>query len=563
MDDVAALPRPRKVFVLGHDATLDVEAVASRVVVEGAELVLVSLGHPAAPMQSVIVADALRLADELRLWLDAVLVTGPEQIRELLRDGDEVTILASGAERRRIARAVGRKVSGNGARPSRTSDAPARSHSARTDRALDGPPHVAPPVDRTSVALVAEAPAPERRAQNGEVSRPDEALSVPAASESVEALAGHEVVQPVLDTVWTREQAEARKNASLRVYLGAAPGVGKTFAMLSEGQRRRSRGTDVVVGMVQTYDRPRTIEMLQGLEVLPPRKIDYRGTTFEEMDTEALIGRHSDVGLIDELAHTNIPGSPRAKRWEDVMEVLAEGITVITTLNVQHLASVNDVVAEVTGIRQQETVPDWVLDLADDVELVDMSPKALQRRMMHGNVYPDPRKAELALRRFFTTDNLTALRELALMRVANRVDDALLAGWSKARAPETRERVLVCVSREDLSDALVRRGGRIAQGSRGDLLVVHVETGERHADEEWIHRVQQLVSDLGGEFQILEADDPVEAVLSFAYQQHVTQILVGESLRSRWQELLRGSFVNRLIQKASNVDVHVIARRER
>jgi two-component system sensor histidine kinase KdpD len=296
---------------------------------------------------------------------------------------------------------------------------------------------------------------------------------------------------------------------------------------------------------------------------VPPRALEYRGATFEELDTERLIERRPEVALIDELAHTNIPGSRRAKRWEDVLDILAEGITVITTLNVQHLASVNDVVAEVTGIRQQETVPDWILDLADDVELVDMSPRALQRRMMHGNVYPDPRKAELALQRFFTTENLTALRELALMRVANRVDDALLAQWSKARTPETRERVLVCVSRPGISEDLIRRGCRIAQRTGGDLLVVHVASGEKPPDPEWLGQIQRLASDTGAEFQTLDADDPVEAVLSFAYQQHVTQILVGESLRSRWQELVRGSFVNRLIQRASNVDIHVIARRER
>jgi two-component system sensor histidine kinase KdpD len=346
------------------------------------------------------------------------------------------------------------------------------------------------------------------------------------------------------------------------VYLGAAPGVGKTYAMLSEGQRRKGRGTDVVVAVVQTYGRPRTIEMLEGLEVVPPRLMTYRGATFEEMDTTALIERRPEVALVDELAHTNIPGSRRAKRWEDVFDILAEGIEVITTLNVQHLASVNDLVVQVTGIRQQETVPDWILDAADDVELVDISPHALQRRMIHGNVYPDPRKAELALRRFFTTENLTALRELALMRVANQVDESLLARWSKSTVPETRERVLVCVSRPGISEYLVQRGGRIARRAQGDLLVIHVIEDERGGDRAWFEDIRRLTQDLGGEFQVLEAEDPVEGVLSFAYRQHVTQIVVGESLRSRWQEIVRGSFVTRLIRKASNVDIHVIGRRE-
>jgi two-component system, OmpR family, sensor histidine kinase KdpD len=383
------------------------------------------------------------------------------------------------------------------------------------------------------------------------------------ASKSVEALAGRKIPQPVLDTVWTQEDAKARKRARLSVYLGAAPGVGKTYAMLGEGQRAEARGTDVVVGVVQSYGRPRTAEMLDGLEVIPPHLLTYQGLTFEEMDVEALIKRHPERALIDELAHTNVPGSRRAKRWEDVFDVLAEGIAVITTVNVQHLASLNDLVARITGIRQQETVPDWVLDLADQVELVDMSPYALQRRMVHGNVYPNPGKAELALQKFFTIENLTGLRELALMRVANQVDEEVLRRWSKQGSPETRERILVCVSRPGVSEELIRRGCRIAYRTQGDLIVVHVATGERGPDSQWLGQVQRLVQDLGGEFRVLEAEDPVNGVLSFAYQQHVTQILVGESLRPRWQELLRGSFVNRLIRKASHIDVHVLARKER
>ncbi len=388
-------------------------------------------------------------------------------------------------------------------------------------------------------------------------------LQTETGGESVEALSGKEVPEPVIAPAWTREQAIAAKRAPLRVYLGAAPGVGKTFAMLSEAHRRVERGTRVVVGWAETYGRPKTIELLEDLEVVPPRRIAYRGRPFDEMDTQEVIARHPEVALVDELAHTNIPGSRRAKRWEDAVDVLAEGIEVITTVNVQHVESLNDVVAEVTGVRQRETVPDWVVDLADQVELVDMSPHALQRRMVHGNIYPDSRKAELALQRFFTTENLTALRELALMRVANQVDDALLKRWSKSNVPETRERVLVCVSRPGFAEDLVRRGARIAQRARGDLLVVHVREGDDPADREWLEQMDQLARDLGGMFEVLDADDASEAVLGFAYRQFVTQIVAGEPLRSRWRELVRGSFVNRLIRQASNVDIHVIARRER
>ena len=217
----------------------------------------------------------------------------------------------------------------------------------------------------------------------------EERRGLSVESESVEALTGRDVVEPTVETVWTQEEAHRRKAAPLRMYLGAAPGVGKTYAMLSEGHRRLERGTDVVVGFVATYGRKQTIAMLEGLEVLPMQLLKYRGREFEEMDVDALTERKPQVALIDELAHTNIPGAKRAKRWEDVVDTLAAGIEVITTINIQHLESLNDVISNVTGIRQQETVPDWLFELADQVELVDMSPHALRRRIAHGNVYPD------------------------------------------------------------------------------------------------------------------------------------------------------------------------------
>jgi two-component system sensor histidine kinase KdpD len=300
--------------------------------------------------------------------------------------------------------------------------------------------------------------------------------------------------------------------------------------------------------------------MLEGLEIVPPRRMVYRDRTFEELDLEGVLGRHPEVALVDELAHTNVPGSTHAKRWEDAIDLLAAGVEVITTVNIQHLESLNDVVAELTGVRQRETVPDWVVDLADQVELVDMSPHALRRRMLHGNVYPDARKAELALQRFFTTDNLTALRELALMRVANQVDETLLSRWSKARVPETRERVLVCVSQTDLWEDLVRRGARIAQRARGDFLVVHVRGRDDEELRTWLGDLDRLVRDLGGELEVIDADDIADGVLGLAYRQFVTQLVIGKPLRSRWQELLHGSFVNRVIRRADNIDVHIIAR---
>jgi two-component system sensor histidine kinase KdpD len=392
------------------------------------------------------------------------------------------------------------------------------------------------------------------------MSSPPDGLSL--ETESIEALAGRDVLEPAVAPSWTPEEARRRKSAPLRMYLGAAPGVGKTYAMLSEGRRRLDRGTDVVVGFVATYGRKQTIAMLEGLEIVPMQVLAYRDRRFEEMDVDAVIERAPRVALVDELAHTNIPGARHGKRWEDVIEILAAGIEVITTINIQHLESLNDVIATVTGIRQQETIPDWLFDLADQVELVDMSPHALRRRLAHGNVYPDPRKTELALQRFFTVENLTALRELALLKVANQVDESLLDRWTReGAAPDVRERVLVCVARPgELSDTLVRRGARVAQRARGDLIVLHVREGIGASDPGWLEHVEELVRDLGGSFDVIDSESPVEAVLGYAYRQSVTQIVVGESERSRWKELVKGSFVTRLIRAASNLDIHVMRR---
>lgn len=544
---------PRRVFVLGRRGTFDVGAEARRAAADGAELVLLSVGYPVTPSQSSAVEEGARIAFDLRLPFDAVLITQRKGLVDHVWPAEQVVVVATGRERRTLSRLLRSDASPNKTIVSVPQDGGGTF--VRLDTQSD-----------ESMATKEPSPsAPDRFApDNALVTRGDVQATGSSGSESVEALTGREVMRPLIGAVWTREEGRARKRARFIVYLGAAPGVGKTFAMLDEGQRRKARGTDVVVGIVQTYGRPRTLEVLEGLEVIPPRTLTYRGTEFEEMDVEALLERRSEVALVDELAHTNIPGSPRAKRWEDVLDLLREGINVITTLNVQHLASLNDVVAEVTGVKQQETVPDWVLDLADQVELVDMSPYALRRRMLHGNVYPDPRKAELALQRYFTEENLTALRELALMRVANQVDEQLLRGWSRGGIPETRERILVCVSRPELSEELIRRGARIAQRTRGDLLVVHATPGEGSThDTGWLDKVRILVQELGGSLDVLSVEDPVDAVLSLAYQQHVTLIVVGESVRSPWQEFFRGSFVDRLIRRASNMDVLVSARKER
>ena len=270
-----------------------------------------------------------------------------------------------------------------------------------------------------------------------------------------------------------REEQQSRRGR-LRIYLGAAPGVGKTFAMLNEGRRRLARGTDVVVGYFEHYDRPLTRDALEGLPVIPRKSFDYRGVTLEEMDVDAILARHPQVALVDELAHTNAPGSRNEKRWQDVEELLEAGITVISTVNVQHLESLNDVVFGVTGVRVRETVPDRVIDDADEVEVVDISPEALRARMRHGNIYPHE-QASRALEGFFRPGNLAALRELSLRRVTKEVEEDLveymhehgLSGW------ETTERVLVLLDNTPASERALRRAWRLANAFNGELFAAY------------------------------------------------------------------------------------------
>ncbi len=353
-----------------------------------------------------------------------------------------------------------------------------------------------------------------------------------------------------------------------RIYLGAAAGVGKTFAMLSEGARRRDRGTDVVIGFVESHGRPRTLELTSGFEVVPRRKVGYRGTVFEEMDLEAVLARHPRVALVDELAHTNVPGSgTHEKRWQDVLDLLDAGIDVITTVNVQHLESIADAVETMTGASVRERVPDWVVRRADQIELVDASPEALRRRMVHGNIYP-AEKVPQALANFFRTDNLTALRELALRFLADEVDELLLRRLRNESAPgvwETAERIMVAVTAAEGTDALMRRAARMAARAKGDLSAVHVLTGEsRSGDRETLDGLKQLSADLGAEWHEIHHDDPARALTDFARDHHITQIVIGSSLRSRWERMTGAGAVIAKILKAAGeagIDVHVIARR--
>ena len=350
---------------------------------------------------------------------------------------------------------------------------------------------------------------------------------------------------------------------ALRIYLGAAPGVGKTYAMLGEGQRRMERGADVVVGIVETHGREHTLAQLGDLAVVPRAAVEYRGTTLHEMDVEAILRRHPDVVLVDEYAHTNAPGSRNEKRWQDVELLLDAGIDVISTVNVQHFESLNDVISEITGTVQRETVPDAVVRRADQIELVDMTPEALRRRMAHGNIYPAER-VDAALNNYFRPGNLGALRELALLWVADRVEESLtayLAAHGISKTWETRERIVVGITGRRGGDVLIRRAARMAGRVGGDLVGVHVfsEDGLSTDGDEELAVQRLLVEQLGGRVHDVVATSPAEGLVSFAHAEKATQLVLGASRRGRVQELVHGSFAGRVIRAAHGLDVHVIA----
>ncbi|MFD1940336.1 DUF4118 domain-containing protein [Nonomuraea mangrovi] len=350
----------------------------------------------------------------------------------------------------------------------------------------------------------------------------------------------------------------------LRIYLGAAPGVGKTYAMLGEGGRALARGRDVVVGFVETHGRRRTAEQLDGLEILPRKHLRHRGADFTELDVEAVIAREPKIALIDELAHTNVPGSRNAKRWQDVEEILAAGIDVISTVNVQHLESLNDVVEEITGVPQRETVPDEVVRRADQIELVDMSPEALRRRMAHGNVYA-PENVDAALSNYFRVGNLTALRELALLWLAGKVDEQLdryRADHGISGTWEARERVVVALTGGPEGETLVRRAARIAARSKGaDLLAVHVTRADglsSSADPASLTKQRALVESLGGTYHQVVGDDVPRALLDFATGVNATQLVLGASRRSRLAQVLARGVGLTTTALSGSIDVHLV-----
>ena len=352
-----------------------------------------------------------------------------------------------------------------------------------------------------------------------------------------------------------------RKRGKIKIFLGYAPGVGKTFSMLAEAHRRCSRGEDVVVGFVETHGRKETAELIEGLERLPLKTIEYRGKEFEELDTDAVIVRRPEWVLVDELAHTNIPGARHEKRWQSVAEIQAAGINVITTVNIQHVESLNDTVYDITGVRVQETVPDSVVDTADEVVLVDLTTAALLNRLRRGVVY-DLDKIPGALANFFKRENLVALRELALRKTAEEVDEFLeriTQGEESLHPWAAEERILVCVRPNAVAPKLIRRGHRLAKRFQGRFWVLHVRTHAQVGGRRAVDELFALAAELGGAGVEVEGDAVVDEILRFAGEHRVTYIVIGQSRRSRASEIVRGSRIAHIIREVDHIDVLVVA----
>jgi two-component system sensor histidine kinase KdpD len=362
-------------------------------------------------------------------------------------------------------------------------------------------------------------------------------------------------------------EQSATTTGRLDVYLGMAAGVGKTYAMLNEAHRRAADGCDVVVGFVTTHERPQTERLLTDLEVVPPKIVHYHGARFEEMDLDAILARHPDIALVDELAHSNVPGSGRnAKRWQDVLELLKANVGVITTVNVQHIQSLADVAEQITATRVRESVPDAMLRHADYIELVDLSPEQLRDRMRHGNIYPSER-VQQALNGFFRAENLSALRELTLRFVADETDGSLSRSLRSYRPPawQIAERVLVGVTATPVAETVLKRAARIAAQLKADLHVAHIAPtlSRNHTDPAALGAVHELAEHLGARWTQIQADDPVATLMLLAAERQATQIVVGPSQRNRWQEFFGGgSTIRRLTRLAgkAGIDVHVVVR---
>jgi len=357
-----------------------------------------------------------------------------------------------------------------------------------------------------------------------------------------------------------REEKQ-QKCGRLKIFLGFAAGVGKTYEMLNEARRRKQRGQDVVIGYVETHGRKGTEEQIGDLEILPRKKIAYRGATFEEMDTDAILQRRPQWVLVDELAHTNVPGSEREKRWQDVEVLLDAGINVLTTLNVQHLESLNDTIHDITGIWMRETVPDRIVREADEIVMVDITPRALIHRLERGEIYR-PDKIPQALHNWFREGNLNALREIALREVAQEVDEDVEAYRRERRIQETwatHDRVMVCISPDKSSLRLIRRGWRIAQRLHAEITAVYVENAPPTEAQKEILRNDFALADRLGVPVVTLHGDVASEIVRYARENQITQIIIGHSDRTRWQEFIKGSIINRLTRDLRAIDILIVA----
>ena len=361
---------------------------------------------------------------------------------------------------------------------------------------------------------------------------------------------------------WLEEAAPQKEKAIFKLFLGYAPGVGKTYNMLSEGIRRRTRAEDVVIGVVETHGRKAIAELAIKLETVPRRQMQYKGATFDEMDVDAILARKPQVALVDELAHTNIEGSKHRKRYQDVMELLDAGIDVLSTVNVQHIESLTPLVQNITGIQVRETVPDWVMQRVTEIVMADLTPEALQTRMRRGDIYPVER-AERALGHFFRAGNLMALRELALQQVARAVDRSL-ESYLQKQQPDVhagvRERIAVCISSNPAAQYLIARAARMAERLDADLLVIYVDTGVDNTPENQRTLAQNIrfAEDVGAKVVKTEGKSVAEAVAQVVKDRHVTQVVFGRSAQTGWRKYLYLSAIHKFLRDAPPVDVHIV-----
>ena len=366
---------------------------------------------------------------------------------------------------------------------------------------------------------------------------------------------------------WLNEISPEKARGIFKLFLGYAPGVGKTYSMLSEAIRRASRGEDVIVGVVESHGRKATAELAAKLDRVPPRKLEYKGTVFDEMDVDAILARKPAVVVIDELAHTNIEGSKHAKRFEDVLELLDAKIDVLSTMNVQHVESVGPTVQQITGVQVRETVPDSVMQRVDEIVLADLTPQALQKRMERGDIYPLDR-AQRALSHFFRPGNLIALRELALRQVTGVVDrslDAFLEKDGTQPAHTVRERIGVCVSSNPAAQYLIARGSRMAQAIGGDLYVFYIDVGrdDRPEDQKSLSENIRFAENLGARVVRGAGGNIADGLAQLVRENHITQVIFGRSARTGWQRYLYLSAIQRFLRDSPSVDVHIVTQEVR